>query len=649
MTSLKRDYTELSSKEWLVTNGLGGYASSSIIGSNTRRYHGILVASLNPPTERRMIVSKVEESIYYNNQEIKFSSNQYKDVVHPEGFNYFEAFEREPLPKIVFKADNAELSKTIFMVYNSNTSVIEYKNSGNTKYHLRLNPLYTSRDFHKLSHEDHSFNYSVVYNSNKQSIRAHLNSEPFYFKYSQGKYTELRLWNKNFHYFRERERGQDYTEDLYSLGFLSLELEPGSSVFLLFTLDPVMLEKSPEILKQSELDRLKNLVSEHTDKFLTDLLKAGDQFIVNRKSTGNYSVIAGYHWFSDWGRDSMIALRGLCIATGRQKEAASVIITFLNYLQQGVIPNRFPDYANDHVEYHTIDATLWLFIAVYEYDLKFKDIDFLKTVYPKLVEIINHYLIGSKYNIHVLENGLLYGGTMGLPLTWMDARIKDHIFTPRIGCPVEVNALWYNALNIYEHVSSRVGDKPNELYMKIRKKVETQFAKSFWNPSGYLNDLVTIYNKVDTSFRPNQIYAVSLPFRLLSEEQERQVVTNVGKYLLTEYGLRTLSADHPDFKSSYSGDLWSRDTAYHQGTVWPFLIAEYFMAYLKVNGYSDKSKKYVEEKLKPLKEHFYSHECIHGISEIFDGMKPYEGKGCIHQAWSVSNLILLILKEGLVI
>jgi predicted glycogen debranching enzyme len=312
-----------------------------------------------------------------------------------------------------------------------------------------------------------------------------------------------------------------------------------------------------------------------------------------------------------------------------------------------VIPNRFPDYKDDIPEYITIDATLWLFVAVYEYDLKFKDNDFLESVFDKLREIIDCHIRGTRNNIRMLENGLLSGGKDNIPLTWMDARIVEYAFTPRAGCPVEVNALWYNALKIYEYISERL-EKPEPVFIKeLSDKIKEQFVLSFWNADMYLNDVIMENNEADASIRPNQVYALSLPFSLLNKEQEKQVLDNITEYLYTPYGLRTLDIYNYKFKPMYESDVWSRDAAYHQGTVWPFLLPEYFTAYLKVHGNSEEAKKYVEDQLVSLKKHFYENECIHGISEVFDGLNPLEGKGCIQQAWSVSNLILLIIKEGL--
>ncbi len=640
-------FEELSGKEWIVTNGIGGYASSSICGANSRRYHGLLVASFNPPTERMVLVSKIEETVFHQNKDIAFCSNQYVDCVFPEGFRHLENFERVPLPVMQFRSGNVALKKTVFMAYGSNTTVVEYENSSAEKYLLKLNPLFLYRDYHSLWHEQPNFDFQVKPRKHGQALYSFYGADPVFFAHSRGTFLKNRFWNSGLIYQLDKDRGQGHSEDVFSAGLVECELAPGEKIFLTFSLDEKMLAEDPAKLKQNELQRLDALVPEHvTDPFLRDLIISGDQFIVQRQTTDNYSVIAGYHWFTDWGRDSMIAIRGLCIAGGKQDVAKSVISTFIAFLKDGIIPNRFPDYQGEIAEYNTVDATLWLFVALYEYDQQFKDNDFLAEVKPRLEEILMHHVNGTFHNIKVTEKGLLNQGEEGFALTWMDARIKDIAFTPRHGCPVEVNALWYNALKVYEHVCKRLDSVLPSQFSILITLVEKNFLSSFWNRDGYLYDVVGPDRGADPSLRPNQIYAVSLPFSPLPEKEARFVVEAVRKSLLTSYGLRTLDMHHPDFKPEYTGDLWQRDAAYHQGTVWPFLLPEFYTALLKVNN-SEETRQEIANQLQALKEHFYEKECIHGISEIFDGLAPAIGKGCAQQAWSVSNLALLLFKSGI--
>lgn len=641
------DVEEVKGKEWLVANGLGGYASSTISGLNTRRYHGILVASFNPPTVRKVLVSKVEETLFGDFGEIAVSTNQYPGTFYPQGYKALKKFERDPLPQSVFQVEGLELTKTVFMVYGSNTTLVEYRNTSDQTFNLRLNPLYVDRDYHGLFREDPYYDYFMTEEDDYYKINAHYGSPPLYFKFSKGSFIENRNWNKNVEYSVEAQRGLDFTEDAYSIGFVECKLLPNEAVYLAFSLDPSILKQPLKQLKQQELKRLKKLVPKIENKFHQDLVIAADQFVVKRKSTDSYTILAGYPWFTDWGRDTMISLRGLCIDLGRKKEAKSIINTFLKYLDQGILPNRFPDYDGEPPEYNTVDATLWLFVAIYEYDIKFNDLSFVRSVLAQLKEVLQYHINGTRYNIKVNEEGLLSAGQPGVQLTWMDAKVGDYVVTPREGFAVEINALWYNALKVFEFLSNRIDQPINPEYKKLATKLRRNFRKYFWNKKGYLNDVIDFNKVVDTAIRPNQIYAVSLPFTLLNAKEQKSIVENVRKHLLTGYGLRSLSKMHHDFRATYGGNPWSRDTAYHQGTVWTFLIAEYFLAYLKINRYSQKAKNEVEQQLSALEEHFYQDACIHGVSEVFDGGDPKHGKGCINQAWSVAALIRIIIKTGL--
>ncbi|MEZ4967418.1 MAG: amylo-alpha-1,6-glucosidase [Saprospiraceae bacterium] len=644
------DFGELSAQEWIATNGIGGYASSTVVGANTRRYHGLLVAAMNPPTERQVMVSKVEECIVFNRDcAFGLSSNQYPGVIHPQGYQYFKFFERKPLPRMKFEAQGNHLLKTVFMVHGSNTTVVEYQNTGDTTFKLRLTPLFVYRDYHSLSKEDPYFDYWLKSENGIYTLYAHFGATPLYFNFSAGEFREKRAWYKNMNYAREQERGLDDREDCYALAEIDVVLKPGARVFLTFSTDEKMMREDPEQLKNAEIRRLEAVVPRDLDDpFLKDLLLTGEQFIVRRKSTDGYSLIAGYHWFTDWGRDTMIAMRGLTIATGKQEVSRSILETFLRYVDRGMIPNRFPDH-DEALEYNTLDATLWLFVALYEYHRKFQDTEFIAAHFDTLTDIIEAHIKGTRYRIHATPEGFLYGGEGLAQLTWMDARVGDHVVTPRHGCPVEIQALWFNALRIYQYFAGTL-DKPYESYKTIADRLQENFKARFIRPGGGLNDVIvpaaddSANDAADASIRPNQIYVVSLPFSLLEKEDERRVVEEVRTQLLTDYGLRTLSPSNPDFKPVYEGDPWHRDTAYHQGTVWPFLLAEYLSAFLKVNDWSEKARKDALAMLEPLKRHFYQSECILGISEIFDGKIPQKGKGTIHQAWSAGGLIKILLE-----
>lgn len=645
----KNDLSDILSKEWIVTNGAGAYASSSICGANTRKYHGLLVAALNPPTNRHVLVSKLEEAVLLDGDNfIPFSTNQYPGTTYPQGFLHLKSFNRSPLPSSVYQADSFEIEKTVFMPYGYNATVVEYKNLGNNTVRLRLNPLFVDRDYHTLFRQDPWFDYFYRTSRKGLEIYSHQNASPLYFSFTKGGFEEERCWYRNFQYLQESERGFDYHEDAYQIGYMLCELAPGESVYLTFTLDQIVLDPSPERLKAEEIERLQNLVPEKvTNDFYKDLIRSVDQFVVHRRSTECYSIIAGYHWFTDWGRDTMISLLGASIALDHKEESTSMMSTFLKYLNEGMVPNRFPDRDGEEPEYNTVDGTLWLFVAVYEHYQKFHDGEFLKSVYAFLGDILIHHVEGTRYNIHVTSEGFLWAGDETSQLTWMDARIGDYVVTPRFGCPVEINALWYNALKIYDFITRRTGIKAHLEVAGLIEKFERNFEASFWNSKGYLNDIYLENGSCDDKIRPNQLYAVSLPFSLVNKQKQQMICDTVEKHLFTPLGIRTLSPDDPSFRPIYGGNPWNRDTAYHQGTVWPFLMGEYMLAKLAANNYSGEAKARCKEIIMNFKDHFYHNSGIHCISEIFDGLEPTDGRGCIQQAWSIANLLRVVDKAQL--
>jgi predicted glycogen debranching enzyme len=642
-----KNISELFKLEWLETNGLGGYASSSVTGANTRKYHGFLVAALNPPTERRILIAKVEERIIQDGSYDDISVNQYEGVVYPDGHQFLNSFERRPIATWIYKGKNWKVQKKIFMVANSNTTVVHYENIGKEKFDIEIHPLLENKDYHATSKQN---NFDFYYEQQKSNLKIHAypDSTPLYVNWSKGNFIENRAWYKGIELPKEHYRGQDFVEDYYRIGYVTATLKPGEKISILCTTEENMIGKRVVGLEKKAIqftESLKN--TKIKSAFYNDLLISGNQFLVNRASTKSKSIIAGYHWFTDWGRDTMIAMRGLTIAVENHEASKSILSTFFKYLDQGMLPNRFPDYEGQEVEYNTIDATLWLFIAFYEYYNKFKDKSFINEHLKDLENILQYHINGTRFNIHVTDEGFIYGGEEGWQLTWMDARIDGYVVTPRIGCPVEINALWYNALCIYENLCKELRVRPLESIKTIKEKFNKNFRKFFLSEEGYLYDVIIPDQSIDTSFRPNQIYVVSLPFRLLTKPQEKKIVKLIGEKLLTDNGLRTLNKESEAYKGHYGGNQWERDIAYHQGTVWPFLLMEYWEAYLKVNDYSDKAKKQAVNSLKKLKDHFYNSDCIHGISEIFDGDEPKEGRGCIQQAWSVAAIVKLYTQHEL--
>jgi|TARA_R110002020_G_scaffold398057_2_gene608074 predicted glycogen debranching enzyme len=634
-------------KEWLATNGLGGYASGAVNGANTRQYHGLLVAALEPPTDRTVVVAKIEERVLIDGQYHNISTNQYPKVIFPDGGKYLKNFDVDPSPTWQFADSDWDLRKNVQMISGSNTTVLTYTNNGNRPLVLELHPLYAYNDFHTTFHETPCYNFFTEFNNDHLKTYPEYGSNPVYTGWSAGHYFEARCWFKNIILSKGKARGLGSVCDYYRIGYLVHELQPGEDLILYFTIEENIvtegIEKTLSLNNKNSTGNKENLVP----GFFKDLMLSGEQFMVQRKSTNSMSIIAGYHWFTDWGRDTMIAMRGLTIATGKKELSKSILNTFFKSVDQGMIPDRFPDNAKDPVHYNTMDATLWLFVASYDYQKKFEDIAFVKDHIEILKNILDQHIAGARYNIHITEEGFIYGGECKVQLTWMDAIVGGKVITPRVGCPVEVNALWYNALKIYENFCEILNVDIESGYLELIAKFESNFTKFFINPQGTLFDVIIPGISQDNALRPNQIYCLSLPFGVLDNDQQRCIFEAVENKLYTPYGLRTLDPDSPEYKPNYEGNQWSRDHAYHQGTVWPFLLHEYFQAYFKIYGTSTENKKKVMLELEPLRKHFYQDNGIHCISEIFNGSEPQEGKGCIQQAWSVAAIIKLYIDFGL--
>ena len=631
----------------MATNGLGGYASGAVNGANTRQYHGLLVAALEPPTDRTVVVAKIEERVLIDGQYHNISTNQYPKVVFPDGGKYLKNFDVDPSPTWQFADSDWDLRKNVQMISGSNTTVLTYTNNGNRPLVLELHPLYAYNDFHTTFHETPCYNFFTEFNNDHLKTYPEYGSNPVYTGWSAGHYFEARCWFKNIILSKGKARGLGSVCDYYRIGYLVHELQPGEDLILYFTIEENIvtegIEKTLSLNNKNSTGNKENLVP----GFFKDLMLSGEQFMVQRKSTNSMSIIAGYHWFTDWGRDTMIAMRGLTIATGKKELSKSILNTFFKSVDQGMIPDRFPDNAKDPVHYNTMDATLWLFVASYDYQKKFEDIAFVKDHIEILKNILDQHIAGARYNIHITEEGFIYGGECKVQLTWMDAIVGGKVITPRVGCPVEVNALWYNALKIYENFCEILNVDIEAGYLELIGKFESNFTKFFINPQGTLFDVIIPGISQDNALRPNQIYCLSLPFGVLDNDQQRCIFEAVENKLYTPYGLRTLDPDSPEYKPNYEGNQWSRDHAYHQGTVWPFLLHEYFQAYFKIYGTSTENKKKVMLELEPLRKHFYQDNGIHCISEIFNGSEPQEGKGCIQQAWSVAAIIKLYIDFGL--
>ena len=637
------ELAEVEGLEWLVTNGIGGYAMSTVAGLHTRRYHGLLVAAMNPPTDRRVLVNKVVLSVRQNDgQPLELDVNEFPDAIHPHGYTHLQYFWRQPLPTQLFKVEDKRITVTTWMLHGSNTTFLRYANLSEEETLVRLMPLLNNRDYHHLSHEDR---LDMAVTENEGYLAVTSNNGPDYFiGHSDGKFMRDGSYHHDFVYGIESYRGLDDQEDLYRPGFIYAKLPAGTSLYLTLTTDEEQLKADPEAAYQAELKRLQAFNEPlGQSSWVNDLRRAADQFIVQRKQTDSYSVLAGYPWFTDWGRDAMIALPGLCLTTDRPLVAKSIIRTFLAHLSEGMLPNRFPDHAGEELEYNTVDATLWLFVTLWRYEAVYDDPEFIQECLGGLKAILDAHYAGTRYDIRVTEQGFLHAGAEDQQLTWMDAKVGAEVVTPRRGCPVEIQALWYNALKIYVELQERYGQEDETKMLKQCKKtarlIDKHFAATFLTEEGYLKDVVEPDVSEDTSIRPNQLFALSLPYPLLKKKQAKGIVETVTEHLLTPYGLRTLSPTDAAYKGTYGGSPYARDHAYHQGTVWPWLLEAYAGAYLFAMGDNKKNRLHLRKQLDTLKAHFYQEDCINGVSEIFDGDDPGQGRGCPQQAWSVAALL----------
>ncbi|TGC11531.1 amylo-alpha-1,6-glucosidase [Methanolobus halotolerans] len=642
---------ELLSKEWIITNGLGGYASSTSLGMNTRKYHGLMIAAMNPPVQRRLLLSSLDEEIRIGEETYYLGVHKYPGNIHPHGYQYLENFTTEPVPSFNYNVRDISIEKKVFMVYGKNTTVIIYNinNPLNTQVRFRVFPLVNDRNIHHLTRaDDISFDQQAAEKStvlkNGQST-LYLSSDMWY--------TPQTYWYYDFEYDMELSRGYPYIEDNFNSGYFETSIGKGnSSVFIVASTEDTDLPDHFDIgyVRESldrEIGRRVKLVEQcdKDDAFFGRLVTAGDSFIVSRTSTGSKTVIAGYHWFADWGRDSMISLPGLTLVTGRFDVARDILSTFADNCREGLIPNVFPDNPNASPLYNTVDASLWFIHALGRYFDYTDDTEFINTMWNTVEAILARYREGTEFDIIMDEDCLISHGGQ---LTWMDAKVGDLEITPRKGKACEINALWYNALRYAEYMGERLG-KDTVAFTKTAERARSSFEKKFWN-----REKECLYDTIpgpdngsdekDASVRSNQILAVSLPFTMLPRRMEKSIVDVVTRELLTPYGLRTLSPSDAKYIGNYQGDTLNRDRAYHNGTVWAWLLGPYITAYRKIKEYSEDSKTEMELLLESLRKHL-DEAGIGTISEIFDGDAPHIPGGCISQAWSVAEISRIQAEE----
>ena len=640
------------SREWLVTNGIGGFASGTVAGGMTRRYHGLLVAALRPPLGRTHLVASLDEVVSYAGATYPLATHHWSSgAVDPQGFRFLESFRLEgATPVWTYALADALLEKRVWMLEGENTTFIEYAvTRASSPLDISCKALVSYRDFHSSTHAG-DWRMKIVPVEHGAMILAFDGATPFYLRSAQASCEPRHEWYRDGFLPAEKERGLDDHEDHLFAALFHAQLSAGNSFSIVAATEPgasLDAASSRSARAQREtvlLDawRVQSSGSATTaPAWLPQLVLAADQFIVQRALPGEpdgRSIIAGYHWFGDWGRDTMIALPGLTLATGRPEIARQILLAFASLVDAGMLPNTFPD-AGGKPEYNTVDAALWYFEAARQYFQITQDSATLEKLYPVLVSIIDAQVAGTRYNIHVdPSDGLLFAGGPGVQLTWMDAKIGDWVVTPRTGKPVEINALWLNALETIAGFA-RALNQPAEKFQSLSAQAKSSFQK-FWNAErSCCFDVIDIPSvgkttANDASIRPNQIFAVSLPVSPLTPEQQKSVVDLCAQQLLTSHGLRSLAPGDPAYQGHYGGDPRSRDSAYHQGTVWGWLLGPFALAHFRV--YNDRAA--ALRFLEPLGSHISAYG-LGTLAEIFDGDTPHSPRGAIAQAWTVAELL----------
>jgi len=636
------------SREWLVTNGIGGFASGTIAGSSTRRYHGVLVAALQPPLGRTQLVAAIDETLRYDGAQYSLATHRWSSgAVEPQGFRHIESFHLEgTTPVWTYAFADALLEKRIWMRHGENTTFIQYTLvRAGSSVEIDFKCLVNYRDFHSFTHAG-EWRMRIEPLPDGIRVIAFDSATPFYLRSAGASCEPRHDWCLGCFFPREQERGLDSGEDLLSAALFHTRLELGASVALVAsTKDDALLDggRARAESAKSEAELLRAYQIKNPDPagdrpaWLDQLLLAADQFIVKRglpHQLDGHSIIAGYHWFGDWGRDAMIALPGLTLATGRPELARQILLAFARYVDSGMLPNNFPD-AGGNPAYNTVDAALWFFEAARQYFSATQDRDMLQQLFPVLAAIIEAHRKGTRYNIHVdPADGLLYAGGPGVQLTWMDAKIDDWIVTPRTGKPVEINALWINALET-QAAFARQLVKPSSNLEELAVQAKQSFQK-FWNA-----ERACCFDVIDapglgngSSLRPNQIFAVSLPVSPLTPPQQKSVVDICARRLLASYGLRSLAPGEAGFQGRYEGGPRQRDGAYHQGTVWGWLLGPFAAAHFRVYRDAAAARRFLE----PLAQQIHAYG-LGTLGEIFDGDAPFTPRGCIAQAWTVAEFL----------
>lgn len=632
-------------KEWMLSNGRSAFSGSTLIGANSRKYHSILIAALKSPDERYMILPKVCEKFTVNKIEYPLTTTKYKNEVI-EGYKNLQSFSYDGIPEYNYFINGTSIRKRVFLQNKKNTAIIEYvvkanKDGGK----LTFTPFLTFRDPGKVSKEE-NLKFKKKDLNNGFNLTPELKNDlDIRLFVSDGKVSSRESSiTGEVYYDVDKTTGDKYLDRYYIPGELTVNIDryEEKKLYLVCTIENDEKINPEEIIKKEE-ERIKSLRNTFDDsRILAKYLPiSADHFIVDRDSINSKTVLAGYPWFLDWGRDTMIALTGVGMCTGRLDDTKDILKSFSIYEKNGLIPNMFPDFGQEPY-YNTVDASLWYIHAVYMYLLYKNDkneLEFVKEeLYQTIKNIINFYIEGTDFSIKMDEDFLIMAGDGLDQVTWMDVRVNGIVVTPRHGKPVEINALWYNALKIASLLAKEFNDKEYERYESLAEKVKDSFNKKFWNEDEECLYDVVNDKESDSSIRPNQAWAISLPFTMLPREKEVKVIEKIYDYLYTPFGLRSLSENHKDYKPVYEGKLMDRDMAYHQGTVWSFPLGAFLSGYYKVHDYSEEAKKFVDNALKEMEIHIED-QCLGGIAEIFDGASPHNPRGCYNQAWGVGEIL----------
>ena len=643
-------------REWAVTNGIGGYAGSSMIGAHSRTHQGYLIASLHAPIERYLVFSKINETATVGTSTVSFETSQHcasGKTVYTEGQKFLTSFIYDGSVHYAYETDNFSFKKHITLKRNANVCAVSYElTAGDNDCTFTLTPLFNYREHSESSTPD-TLKFETFTKDRTFYLVPEKNKDiAIRFQTSEGTFSEREtVYDIDMQLQIEVDLETDGLDCHYCPVDLSIAVPANTTkkVSILCSIGdvnerpaPVSVTESFSILEENARCHAELFEKAgYHDSFANQLVLASDQFLTYRESTKMMTVLAGLPWFTDWGRDTMIAFTGLTLCTKRFKEAEEILLTFARYIRHGIVPNMFPD-DNMPPLYNTVDASLWYFYAVYQY-LNYNPAAEAETfvkeqIFPHLKEIISAYEKGTDFSIYMEDDGLIHAGSGLDQITWMDVRVGDWVATPRHGKPVEINALWYNALRIMESLCEKF-DEDASAYRTRANQVKESFNAKFWDSSNQCLFDVVDGDEPDDHIRPNQIYAVSLPFSLLPEEQEKAVVALVEKELFVGCGLRSLAPDHPDYHGIYCGALAKRDAAYHQGTAWGFLLGGFFSAYMKVNHHSSSAAENAVRMLEPVRKHLTDSGCIGSISEIFDGDAPHNPRGCYAQAWSVGEVL----------